>query len=271
MMLKRYRPLLFYAAAVLILLLVAIFSPVLSPYDPYAQDLSKALLAPSAEHLLGTDRFGRDLFSRVLVGAQTTLGAALALLCFISFVGSLIGAVTGYIGGYIDVFFMRLADMLLAFPQLVFAIAIAGSFGGGLFYAAAALAFIGWAKYARIARGLTLSICRLSYIEAARMAGAGSFAVLHRHILPNIIGPLIVTAALDLGTLTMELAGLSFLGLGAMAPTAEWGAMMSNGRSMMQTTPWVILAPGAALFLSVAVFNLFGDKLRDVLETKGRV
>ena len=163
---------------------------------------------------------------------------------------------------------MRLADMLLAFPQLVFALAIAGAFGGGLFYAAAALAFLGWAKYARIARGLTLSLCALPYMEAARMAGGSSCAVLRHHVLPNIAGPILVTAALDLGTLTMELAGLSFLGLGAMPPTAEWGSMMSSGRSMLQTTPWVILAPGAAMFLTVAVFNLFGDKLRDVLAPK---
>lgn len=266
--LGRYRALLPYATAVAAILIAAACAPLLAPYDPYAQNLEQALLPPGEEHLLGTDRYGRDLLSRVLVGAQTTLGAALALLLCVSLFGSLVGAICGYRGGRLDTVLMRLADMLLAFPQLVFAIAVAGAFGGGLFYAAAAIAFLGWAKYARIARGLTLAMRALPYMAAARMAGSGSFSVLRHHVLPNIRGPILVTAALDLGTLIMELAGLSFLGLGAMPPTAEWGAMMSSGRSLLQTTPWLILAPGAALFLTVAVFNLFGDKLRDVLSPK---
>ncbi len=252
------------------IILIAVFAPCLTPFDPYEQDLSRALTAPNEVNLLGTDRYGRDVLSRVIVGSQTTLCASLLLLLTIVTVGSAIGATAGLMGGRLDVFLMRMSDVFLAFPQMVFAIAAAGALGGGLFNAALALALIGWTKYARLARGLVLTIREMPYIASARMAGASSTEILIDHVLPNIAGPILVTAALDLGTIIMELAGLSFLGLGAMPPTAEWGAMMNNGRSMLQTAPWVILSPGAAIFLTVAIFNLLGDKLRDVLDPKNR-
>lgn len=267
---KRYRSLLPYIAGVVVLLLIAIFSPWLTPQDPYAQDLSQALQPPGAAHLLGTDRYGRDILSRVIIGSQTTLCASLLLLLVIAVTGSLIGAFCGLKGGKTDVFLMRLSDVFLAFPEMVFAIAVAGVMGGGLVQAAMALALIGWPKYARLARGLVLTIRSMPYFSAARMCGMNSRQILWHHVFPNITGPILVTAALNIGTIIMELAGLSFLGLGAMPPTAEWGAMMNNGRSMLQTAPWVILAPGAAIFLSVAIFNLLGDKLRDVLDPKQR-
>ncbi len=252
------------------LIFIAIFAQNLTPFDPYAQDLEGALAPPNSVNLLGTDRYGRDILSRIIIGSQTTILSALALLATISIVGSLIGAVCGFKGGKLDVFLMRLSDVFLAFPQMVFAIAAAGALGGGLFNAALALALIGWTKYARIARSLTLTIRKMPYIDAAKLAGTGSVGILFNHILPNIAGPILVTAALDIGSIIMELAGLSFLGLGAMPPTAEWGAMMNNGRSMLQTAPWVILSPGFAIFLTVAVFNLLGDKLRDVLDVKNK-
>ena len=245
------------------MIFIAVFAEYLTPYDPYVQDLEGALAPPNTQNLLGTDRYGRDVLSRVIVGSQTTLCASLILLAVISIVGSLIGAICGYKGGRLDVILMRLSDIFLAFPQMVFAIAAAGALGGGLLNAAAALAIIGWPKYARIARGLVLSIRSMPYLAAAKMAGSSSTAILFNHVLPNIAGTILVTAALDIGTIIMELAGLSFLGLGAMPPTAEWGAMMNNGRSMLQTAPWVILAPGTAIFITVATFNLLGDKLRD--------
>jgi len=228
------------------------------------------LTPPNSVNLLGTDRYGRDVLSRVIIGSQTTLCASLLLLLTISVAGSLIGAICGYKGGKLDTFLMRVSDVFLAFPQMVFAVAVAGILGGGLFNAAAALAIIGWTKYARISRGLALTIRTLPYIDAAKMAGTSSAGILFFHVLPNIAGPVLVTAAVDIGTIIMELAGLSFLGLGAMPPTAEWGAMMNNGRSMLQTAPWVILAPGVAIFITVAIFNLLGDALRDVLDTKNR-
>ena len=264
----RYRPLLPYLTLAGLLLAVAVLAPFITPYDPYAQNLEWALAPPDEQHLLGTDRYGRDLLSRVIMGSQTTLCASLLLLLTIATLGSFIGAVCGYKGGRVDVCLMRLSDVFLAFPQMVFAIAAAGALGGGLFNAAMALAVIGWPKYARIARGLTLTMRSMPYMEAARMAGTKHFAMLKNHVLPNIAGPILVTATLDIGTIIMELAGLSFLGLGAMPPTAEWGAMMNNGRSMLQTAPWVILAPGLAIFITVAIFNLLGDKVRDVMDVK---
>lgn len=250
------------------IILIAVFASWLTPFDPYEQDLSRALMAPNEINWLGTDRYGRDVLSRVIVGSQTTLCASLLLLLTIVTVGSAIGSIAGLAGGRLDVFLMRMSDVFLAFPQMVFAIAAAGALGGGLFNAALALALIGWTKYARIARGLVLTVRSMPYIASARMSGASTTAILIDHVLPNIAGPILVTAALDLGTIIMELAGLSFLGLGAMPPTAEWGAMMNNGRSMLQTAPWMILSPGAAIFLTVAAFNLLGDKLRDVLDPK---
>lgn len=251
-----------------LLISIAIFAPFLTPFDPYAQDLSRALMPPDSINLLGTDRYGRDVLSRVIVGSQTTLLASITLLLTITLIGSLIGSVAGMVGGRLDTLLMRMSDVFLAFPQMVFAIAAAGALGGGLFNAAAALALLGWTKYARISRGLVLTIRSMPYLQAARMSGSSSTSILINHIVPNIAGPILVTAALDLGTIIMELAGLSFLGLGAQPPTAEWGAMMNNGRSMLQTAPWMILAPGAAIFLTVAIFNLLGDKLRDVLDPK---
>lgn len=250
------------------LLAAVILAPVLAPCDPYAQDLSAALMPPSATYLLGTDPYGRDVFSRVLVGAQTTLGATLVLVAAAAAFGSVAGAAAGFCSGWVRTAIMRAADVFLAFPALVFAVALAGVLGGGLFHAALALAAMSWPKYARLACALTRSLCAMPFLAAAQMAGAGRGSVLWYHVLPNIGGPLLVTAALDIGTASMELAGLSFLGLGAMPPTAEWGAMMANGRSLLQTAPWVILAPGAALFLSVAVFNLLGDAMRDALDTR---
>ena len=250
------------------LIFVAIFAEYLTPFDPYLQDLEGALSPPNSVNLLGTDRYGRDVLSRVIIGSQATLCTALLLLLTISIFGSLIGAICGYAGGKLDAVLMRISDIFLAFPQMVFAVAVAGILGGGLFNAAFALAIIGWTKYARIARGLTLTIRNLPYIDAAKMAGTSSAGILFSHILPNIAGAILVTAALDIGTIIMELAGLSFLGLGAQPPTAEWGAMMNNGRSMLQTASWVILAPGCAIFITVAIFNLLGDKLPDVLDTR---
>ena len=254
-----------YFAAAALLIFVAVFAEFLTPFDPYAQNLSNALAPPDTVNLLGTDRYGRDVLSRVIVGSQTTLCASLLLLATIATFGSIIGALCGYHGGRLDILLMRLSDIFLAFPQMVFAIAAAGALGGGLFNAAAALAIIGWPKYARISRGLVLAIRSMPYLDAAKMAGSSSAKILFLHVLPNIAGPILVTAALDIGTIIMELAGLSFLGLGAMPPTAEWGAMMNNGRSMLQTAPWVILAPGTAIFITVATFNLLGDKLRDFM------
>lgn len=256
---------LFLAAA---LFLTAIFAEQLCPYDPNAQDMGIALQPPSLAHPAGTDRFGRDMLSRILVGLRTSVLATLALVAIITVAGTMIGTICGYFGGALDAVVMRISDICLAFPGLVFAMAIAALLNGGLHNAVLALAVISWPKYARIARGQTLSQKNKNYIMAAKLAGDNSLQMIVRHILPNSMGPILVTSMLDIGTMLMELAGLSFLGLGAQPPVAELGNMMSGGRSMLQTYPWVIIGPGIAIFAVVVIFNLLGDTVRDCLDPR---
>ena len=226
--------LLFFACLAALLLFAAAAAEHLCPYDPYAQDYASALCPPSPAHPFGTDRYGRDMLSRVIMGAKTSVFSSLVLVLILSVFGTCAGIVCGYLGGWVDTVIMRISDLCLAFPGLVFAMG------------------------------------HTDFMDAARLAGGRPLGMIRRHILPNILGPILVTAALDIGAMMMELAGLSFLGLGAMPPTAEWGSMMSNGRSMLQTYPWVVMAPGAAIFVTAAIFNLFGDALRDYLDPKNR-
>lgn len=250
------------------LLLTAVFAQQICPYDPNAQDTSISLQPPSAAHPAGTDRFGRDMFSRILVGLQTSVLATLSLVVIITLVGTVLGVLCGYYEGVLDSVVMRISDVCLAFPGLVFALAIAALLNGGLHNAVLALAVISWPKYARIARSQTFAQKSTNYIAAAKLAGSSSRQIIVKHILPNCAGPILVTAMLDIGTMLMELAGLSFLGLGAQPPTAELGNMMSGGRSMLQTYPWVILGPGIAIFIVVVIFNLLGDTVRDYLDPR---
>ena len=250
------------------LIIVSIFADRLCPFDPYAQDLAQSYNAPSAAHLMGTDAYGRDMFSRIIIGARASILSTLALVAIITIIGTTVGVICGYCGGKIDSVVMRVSDFFLAFPGLVFALAVAALLGGGIINAVVALAVISWPKYSRVARSQTLSVKALSFIQAARLAGDSPLQIITRHILPNIMGPILVTSMLDIGTMMMELAGLSFLGLGAQPPIAEWGSMMSNGRSLLQTYPWVVLSPGFAIFISVVIFNLLGDTVRDYLDPK---
>lgn len=257
----------FFAFLAAALMLVVVFAEYLCPYDPNAQ-IFGTLEPPSAAHPAGTDRFGRDMLSRILVGLQTSVLSALALVIIITVAGTVIGVLCGHSGGVTDTLMMRVSDVCLAFPGLVFALAIAALLNGGLQNAVLALALISWPKYARIARSQTLALESTDYIAAARLAGDTPAQIIMRHILPNSAGPVLVTAMLDIGTMMMELAGLSFLGLGAMPPTAELGNMMSGGRSMLQTYPWVIIGPGIAIFIAVVIFNLLGDTVRDYLDPR---
>ena len=260
----------FFGALAVLLVVVALFSEQLCPYDPYLQDMSLTKAAPSVQHLLGTDRYGRDMLSRVIAGSKTSIFSTLLLVSFITVLGSFIGIICAWGGKWMDTVLMRLSDMFLAFPGLVFALAVAAVLGGGVHNAILALAAISWPKYARLARSQTLALQSADFMQAARMAGSSNFQLIYRHVLPNIAGPILVTAMLDIGTMMMELAGLSFLGLGARPPVPEWGSMMSDTRNLLSTQPWVTLSPGFAIFISVMIFNLLGDTVRDYLDPKNR-
>ena len=262
------RRLLIFGTLTALLILTAVFAREICPYDPNRQDYSIALQPPSLAHPFGTDRYGRDMLSRVIAGSQISIFSTLALVAIIAVTGTAVGVICGYFGKAVDSIVMRISDICLAFPGLVFALAIASVLGGGVRNAVIALAVVSWPKYARLARSQTLTVKSSDYMAAARLSGCGAAAMIFRHILPNILGPILVTAMLDIGTMMMEIAALSFLGLGAQPPAAEWGSMMSGGRSMLQTYPWVVLTPGIAIFVSVVLFNLLGDTVRDCLDPR---
>ena len=262
--------LIFFLILTAVLLLIAAFAKYLCPYDPYVQDLTLAQKAPCPEHLLGTDRYGRDMLSRVITGSTVSIYGTLILVAVITVVGTVIGILCGWRGGKTEAVLMRISDLFLAFPGLVFALAVAAVLGGGIQNAIIALAVISWPKFARLARGLTLTQKVSPYLMAAKLSGSSTGKLLIKHILPNIAGPILVTAVLDIGTMMMELAGLSFLGLGVKPPMAEWGSMINDGRSMLQIAPWMVLAPGAAIFITVMLFNLLGDTIRDYMDPRER-
>ena len=259
-----------FAVLALLLILCSFFSAYLTPYDPYLQNLDIAKQPPTRAHPLGTDRYGRDMLSRVIAGSRASIFSTLLLVAVITGLGTAVGVTCGWVGGLTDTVLMRLSDVFLAFPGLVFALAVAGSLGGGLQNAIIALAAISWPKYARIARSQTLSQKESQWMKAVRLSGSGTGKIIWGHILPNILGPILVTSMLDIGTMMMELAALSFLGLGAKPPIPEWGSMMSDTRSLMTTSPWITFSPGIAIFLSVMIFNLLGDTIRDYADPKSR-
>jgi peptide/nickel transport system permease protein len=255
-----------FGCLTILLILLAIFGQFFLPYDPYKQNLSNTKAMPSPAHILGTDRFGRDMFSRVILGARTSILSTLLLVLIIMIVGTMVGLLAAWYGKWVDSLLMRISDLFLALPGLVFALAIAALLGGGVRNAVIALSFISWPKYARLARSGTLAQKKSLYLDAARLSGDSTGKIIFRHILPNIAGPIVVTAILDIGTMLMEIAGLSFLGLGAKPPIPEWGSMMSESRNLLTTAPWVTLSPGLAIVICVSIFNLFGDALRDWLD-----
>ena len=263
---EQKRKLLFYGILAGVLLLFAACASWLAPYDPYEQNLELSFLPPSAAHWMGTDRYGRDLFSRILSGARVSIFSALIVVTASALIGTLTGIFCGWLEGKTDTVVMQISDVFLAFPGMVFAIAISGVLQSGMTGAVVSLILVSWPKYARPARNRVLALKHMPFFAAARLAGNGTWQMVFRHILPNLAGQTIVTAVLDIGTMMLEIAGLSFLGLGAEAPSAEWGAMMSNGRSMLQTAPWVILAPGFAIFVTVLVCNLLGEAVRKNVE-----
>ena len=256
---------------VLCLLLIAIAAPVIAPYDPTHAAMKDAFLEPGAQHLFGTDKLGRDCFSRVLYGARASLTGVLVFVASVFVVGTTMGVVSGYFGGKVDMVIMRISDMMISFPGMILAIAIAGIMGGSLVNAVFALTIVSWTKYARLSRSMVLKVKRRDFVEAAIVNGGTPGHILWVHILPNILPMMVITAAADIGALMMELAGLSFLGFGSQPPAPEWGLMLNEGRQQLQTAPWLMFFPGLAIFVTVVVFNLWGDNLRDVLDPRGDV
>ncbi len=256
---------LFLVASLLLAGLLASWLPL---DDPTEINLSERLLSPSTEHLLGTDHLGRDTFSRIVYGARVTLLAAAATLALSLTIALTVGILSGYYGGWPDAALMGVVDLLLAFPSLILALAVAGALGPGLFNVLLAAGVVWWVGHARIIRGVTLGARQMEYVTAARAAGAGDLRIILRHIAPNILGPITVIASLDVGWIILGIAGLNFLGLGAQPPTPEWGAMLNDARPHLQTAPRLLLMPGAAIFLAVLGFNLLGDGLRDLLDPR---
>jgi peptide/nickel transport system permease protein len=253
------------------MLVLALVGPLLSPYDPIAIAPINRLQPPDPRHLLGTDELGRDLLSRVTHGARVSLSVGLMVVGLAGGVGTLVGVTAGYVRGWLDTLLMRVIDMLLAFPGLVLAMAIASTLGPGLTNAMLAVAVVAVPGYARLARAQVLVVREYQYVEATRALGAGSLRIVLRHVLPNCVSPLLVYATMGIGSAILTAAALSFIGLGAQAPTPEWGAMIASGREFLLDQWWYPIAPGAAIFLTVISLNLFGDWLRDVLDPRLRV
>lgn len=258
-----------FASLAVLIVLTTIFAPVVTGgVSPTDAVLGDALQAPSAEHLFGTDKLGRDVFARVIYGSRTSLAASFSVVLIIFTLGTALGILSGYFGGWVDAAIMRVADMMVSFPGMVFAMAIAGILGASVKNAVFAVALVSWTKYARLARSLVLKTRSRDYVAAAVVTGSKTPYLLTRYLLPDVLPMLLVTAAADIGGMMLELAGLSFLGFGAKAPTPEWGLMLNEGRQFIQNAPWMTVYPGAAIFVVAAVFNLLGDALRDMLDPR---
>lgn len=249
-----------------LLVVLALFGQWLAPHDPDVVDLGKRLLPADANHWLGTDHLGRDLLSRLIVGTRLSLGSVLLTLVLVLVLGLAVGGVAGFIGGRTDLLLMRLCDMFMTFPTLVLAFFFVTLLGTGLTNVIVAIALSHWAWYARMVRGMVIAQRGREYVLASRLAGASRWARLRDHVLPNIAGPLLVLATMDIGHMMLHVSGLSFLGLGVTPPTAEWGVMINDAKEFIWTHPQLLLLPGLMIFFSVMAFNLLGDAVRDRLD-----
>jgi len=256
------------AAIILALILSAFLAPVFTPYDPVKQNLGEMLSAPSFKHPLGTDRYGRDVLTRILYGCQYALIIGVGVVAIQLFVGVTLGLTAGYYGGFIESVIMRFTDVFLSIPSIVLAVTIAGFLGGGVQNVIITIGAIGWRDYARLVRGEVLSAKERTYVEAARAVGCGHLRIMLHHILPHTVGPVIAYSAFAAGVAILWAAALSFLGLGAQPPTPEWGAMLADGREDMRDAWWIATFPGLAIMLVVLGFNFFGDALRNALDPK---
>ncbi|NMB25126.1 MAG: ABC transporter permease [Firmicutes bacterium] len=255
---------------VIILLVAAAFPQLLTKHDPILPNYDAILEAPSRAHLFGTDEFGRDIFARVVYGARVSVQTAFLVLTIALLLGVPLGIIAGFMGGKIDETIMRITDVFLAIPGLILAMVISASLGPSLRNVMIALALVWWPSFCRVARGQAISIRESTYIEAARCLGVSRSRIMLTHVLPNSLSPIVVLATLDMGSVILTAAGLSFLGFGAQPPTPEWGVMVTTARSHLSDAWWYITFPGAAIFMTVMAFNLIGDGLRTIMDPRSR-
>jgi peptide/nickel transport system permease protein len=255
---------------IVFLVLISIFAPLLSPYSPYEQDLYHVLSPPSAIHWLGTDNLGRDLFSRILYGARVSLFVGLVSAILSAVLGVTIGLISGFRGGVIDAVIMRITDAFLCFPPLVFILAMTAALGPGLHNVMLSFALFGWTGFARITRGQVLLVRELPFIEAARSAGVPSRRIMLRHVLPNVVAPVLVAFTIAIGGAILVESGVSFLGLGVQPPTASWGKELRAGFNYLEAAPLFSIAPGLMITIAIVAFNFLGDGLRDALDPRLR-
>ncbi|WP_434310102.1 ABC transporter permease [Hominifimenecus sp. rT4P-3] len=265
---KKNKLAMFGLALVILMILVAVFADVIAPYPYEEQHLADSLLGPCARYPFGTDKFGRCILSRVIYGARTSLLVGFAAVTLSTLAGGCIGAVAGYFGGALDNVLMRLIDIILSVPHMLLAISISAMMGTGLVNTIVAISIGGIGEFARITRASVLSVRDQEYVEAVKAISAGNGRIIFKHILPNILAPLIVQYSLKIASSILGAAGLSFVGLGVQPPTPEWGAMLSAGRSLIRYNWWLTLFPGLAIMITVYGFNLFGDGLRDALDPR---
>jgi peptide/nickel transport system permease protein len=251
-----------------VIIFITLLGPFIVPNDPLSANMSERLASPSVTYPLGTDHMGRCIFSRLVIGAQATLGITGLVVASVVMIGIPIGLVTGYIGGRIDSVIMRLVDGLLALPEFILAIAIAGFLGPSLINLMISIVFVKWIGYTRVVRGIVILERNKDYVSAAKVSGSSNWKIIRRHLLPQIISPVLVLAALDIGKVILIISSLSYLGLGAQPPAPEWGAMLNDGRPYFQTVPELMIYPGLAIFFVVLSFNLIGEGLRDKLDVK---
>jgi len=256
----------FLLSALIFLVLLAAFAPFFAPYDPYMTSLAKKLLPASSEHLLGTDHLGRDVLSRLIYGLRISLVSVLTISISIVTFALIVGSIAGYKGGLFDSILMRICDVFLTFPTFILALFFIGVFGVGLFNVILTIIITHWAWYARIVRSLVLELKSQGYILAAKSLGSSDFKIITRHIIPSVLVQIIILATLDFGHMLLHIAGLSFLGLGIQAPTAEWGVMINDAIPYIRENPELMLFPGFCIFIIVALFNSFGEILRDKLD-----
>ncbi|MGE7919783.1 nickel transporter permease [Viridibacillus sp. NPDC093762] len=253
---------------ILLMIGVALFAPFLAPNDPNFVDIAQKLQGPSSQFPLGTDHLGRCILSRLIFGTQTSLGTAILVIGFMMMISVPLGIFAGYVGGKVDYLFMRICDILMAFPSFLLSLALVGILGPGIFNLILAMVLVQWVYYARVIRGMVLSVKEQNFILAAKICGTPKFIIIMKHIFPAIISQVVVLVFMDIGGVILAISSLSFLGLGVQPPEAEWGMMINDSKPFFRNYPSLMLYPGMMVFIVVIAFNVFGEALKDMLDLK---